>query len=113
MSRFYGKVGFLKDEAESESRPSRFVPEMEERYYTGNLLKNSISAQAAEKPLDDFTLNNDISIVADPYALNHFSSMKYVEFMNTLWEVKMAKVEYPRIRISTGGMYHGPTPEHS
>lgn len=110
MARYYGKVGFLKEEVESETRPSRFIPEMEERYYSGNLLKNYISSQASEKPVDDFTLNNDISIIADPYALNHFSSIKYVEFMNTLWEAKSAKVEYPRIRISFGGVYHGPTP---
>lgn len=112
MARFYGKVGFLKDEPESESRPSRFVPKMVERFYTGDLLKNTISSQSTEKPVDDFSLSNDISITADPYALNHFSSMKYVEFMNTLWEVKFAKVEYPRIRISFGGVYHGPTPNN-
>ena len=112
MARFYGKVGFLKDENESETRPSRFQPEMEERFYSGELLKNYASSQNAERPVDDFTLNNDISITADPYALNHFSSIKYVEFMGTLWEVKTVSVSYPRIRISFGGVYNGPTPNN-
>lgn len=109
MARYYGRIGFLKQETESEDRPSRYVPEMKERYYCGDLLKASISNQTAEKPVDDFSLSNDISITADPYALNNFSSMKYVEFMHTLWEVKSVSVEYPRIRISFGGVYHGPT----
>lgn len=110
MARYYGRIGFLKDEVESSERPSRYVPQIEERYYTGKLVKNYMRQQTAEKSTDDFDLGNDISIVADAYALNHFSSMKYVEFMGTLWEIKSATVEHPRIRISFGGVYHGPTP---
>lgn len=109
MAKYYGKVGFLKDETESEDRPSRFVPVMEERFYSGDLLKNYASQQSAEKPVDDVTINDNISIVADPYALNHFSSIKYVELFGTLWEAKSISVEYPRLRISFGGVYHGPT----
>lgn len=109
MAKYVGKIGFLKDEQESETRPSRYVPIMEERLYTGDLLKRSVRQLSSEKPVDDFSLSNDISIVADPYALNHFSSIKYVEFMGTLWEVTNAAVEYPRIRISFGGVYNGPT----
>ncbi len=113
MAKYCGKIGFLKQEKEMEDRPSHYVPVMEERLYTGDLVSARISNQPAEKPVDDFSLNNDISIVADPYALNHFSSMKYAEFMGTLWEVKSAKIEYPRIRISFGGIYHGPTANNS
>ena len=109
MAKYVGKIGFLKDEPESETRPSRYVPIMEERLYTGDLLKRSVRQLSSEKPVDDFNLSNDISIVADPYALNHFSSIKYAEFMGTLWEVTSAIVEYPRIRISFGGVYNGPT----
>lgn len=111
MARYFGRIGFLKKEVESEDRPSRYVPVMEERWYTGELWKNTSRQQAADKPVDDFGINNDISIVADAYALNNFSSMKYVEFMGTLWEVQSVTVERPRLRISFGGVYHGPTAE--
>ena len=111
MARYYGRIGFLKREKESEERPSRFVPVIEERYYSGELWQNSSRQQSAEKSVDDFNISNDISIVADAYALNNFSSMKYVEFMGALWEVQSVKVEHPRLRISFGGLYHGPTPE--
>lgn len=109
MARYYGKIGFLKEEIESDERSSRYVPIMEERYYTGDLYKNYAMQQSSEKPVDDFGINNDISIVADAYALNNFSSMKYIEFMGTLWEVKSVMVEHPRLRISFGGVYNGPT----
>ena len=109
MARFYGRIGFLKDEIEDPERPSRYVPQIEERFYSGDLYKNYATQQTAEKQIDDVGLNNDISIVADAYALNHFSSMKYVEFMGVLWEVKSVTVEHPRLRISFGGVYHGPT----
>ena len=109
MARYYGRIGFLKAETESDNRPSRYIPQIEERYYGGLLLKNYASQQSSEKPVDDVSLNNDISIVADEYALNNFSSMKYVEFMGTLWEVKSVSVKHPRLHISFGGVYHGPT----
>ena len=107
MARFYGKVGFA---TQREVRPSVFQPSIEERYYTGEMLKNYGRNQSADKAVDDFNVNNDISIVADAYALNHFSTIKYVEFMDTLWEVQSISVEHPRLRISFGGVYHGPTP---
>lgn len=110
MARYYGKIGFLRKEVESPERPSRYIQVIEERYYSGELWKNHMRQQSAEKPVDDFGINNDISIVADAYALNNFSSIKYVEFMGTLWEVQSVTVEHPRLRISFGGIYHGPTP---
>ena len=110
MARFYGPIGFSKGDKESDTRPSRYVPQIEERMYSGELLKNYARMRSADRSVDDFGINNDISIVADPYALNNFSSMKYVGYMGTLWEVTGVTVEYPRLRISFGGVYHGPTP---
>lgn len=108
MAKYYGRIGF---EIMRETSPSVHEPEIEERRYAGDLFKNFMKQKQAENVVDDFTINNDISIVADPYAMNHFSSMKYVEFMGALWEVQSVTVEYPRLRISFGGVYNGPTLE--
>ena len=107
MAKFYGKIGFA---TQQEIRPSVWTPTIVERYYVGDLYKNYSKQKSADASVDDFTIANDISIVADPYALNHFSSMKYVEFMGALWEVQNVMVEHPRLRISIGGVYNGPTP---
>lgn len=109
MARFYGPIGFEKSSEESETRPSRYIPQIEERMYAGQLLKNYARMHAADRSVDDFGINNDLMIVADPYALNNFSSMKYVGFMGQYWEVTGVTVEYPTLRISFGGVYHGPT----
>lgn len=109
--RYYGRIGFLADEVESEDRSSRYQPLIVEQFYAGEAWSLSASPQNADKTMDDFSISHDISIVADPYALQHFSSIKYLEFMGALWEVRSVKVEYPRLRISCGGIYHGPTPE--
>ena len=108
MARFYGKIGFATQE---EVRPSVYRPTIVERMYTGDLVKNYGKLKSADKSVDDFGVNNDISIVADAYALNHFSSIKYVGFMGVLWEVQSVTVEHPRLRITFGGVYNGPTPE--
>jgi len=110
MARFYGRVGFMIDEKEIPTSPSRYAPQIIERFYSGDTYKVGIRQQNSEKPVDDFNLSNDISIVADAFALHNFSSMKYVEYMGTLWEVQSVSVEHPRLRISFGGVYHGPTP---
>ena len=107
MAKYYGKIGF--EVTNVEVAPSVYDSIIKERLYTGDIYKNYVKQKQAEKSVDDFTVANDISIVADPYALNNFSSMKYVEFMGTLWEVENVMVEYPRLRISIGGVYHGPT----
>ena len=108
MAKFYGKLGFAIDR---EVRPSVWESLIEERFYVGDTLKNYARQENADRPVDNANLGNDISVVADPYALNHFASMKYVEFMGVKWEVQSVTVEYPRLRISFGGAYHGPTPE--
>ena len=107
MAKFYGKIGFAE---RATLRPSVTVPTIVERYYAGDLVKNYAKQKSQEAAVDDFTFDNDISIVADPYAMNHFSTMRYVEFMGTRWKVQGVTVEYPRLRISFGGVYDGPTP---
>ena len=109
MPRYYGKIGFVQDDV--EVAPSIYQSVITERQYTGELYKNYARMQGADKPTDNFSINNDISIVADPYALHNFAFMRYIEFMGNLWEVQGVTVEYPRLRISFGGLYHGPTPE--
>lgn len=108
MAKFYGKLGFSED---VEIRPSVWKPVIEERFYAGDTLRYSVRQENAERPVDNANLGNDISVVADPYALNHFASLKYVEFMGVKWEVRNVTVEYPRLRISFGGVYHGPSSE--
>lgn len=110
MSRWYGNVGYVVTK-ESETRPGVYVPIPVERPYSGDLNKNISKWVTSGNVNDDVSLSNQISIVADPFAYENFSSIKYVEFMNAVWEVSSAEVQYPRIILTVGGVYNGKRPQ--
>lgn len=108
MARFYGIVGF---EDLSETKPSTYTPTITERHYVGDLIKNYRRLETGEGSNDDVTLNNEISILADPYALNHFHTMRYVKWNGGYWKITGVTAEFPRLKLSIGGVYNGPTLE--
>lgn len=63
--------------------------------------------QSGEQLNDNITLNNDFSILADTYAYERIGAMKYVRWNDICWKISSAEVEYPRIRLTIGGVYTG------
>lgn len=107
MPKFYGKVGYIET---VETAPSVWTEQVTERNYYGDVLENRASwRDAQEKVNDDLTINNRISILADPYSVKHFSAIRYVEFYNSLWKVTSVQVQFPRLILSIGGVYNGDT----
>ena len=105
MAKWYGIVGYV---ITTETEPGVWEPVVTERPYSGDLLKNiSKWAVSSNSTNDDLNVSNQISIVADPFAYQNFSSIKYVEFMDTMWEVTSAEEQYPRLILSVGGVYNG------
>lgn len=106
MAKWYGRVGYVTT---VETEPGIWEPTVTERQYYGDLLKNvSKWATNTNSINDNLNVANQISIVADPYAYQHFSSIKYVEFMDAMWNVTSAEPQYPRIILTVGGVYNGP-----
>lgn len=106
MAKWYGRIGYVET---TETEPGIWEPEVTERPYFGDLLKNiSKWATSSDSINDNLNVANQISIVADPYAYQHFSSIKYVEFMDAMWSVTSAEPQYPRIILTVGGVYNGP-----
>lgn len=106
MAKWYGRVGYVET---VETEPGIYEPVAAERPYFGDLLKNvSKWATNTNSVNDNLNVANQISIVADPYAYQHFSSIKYVEFMDAMWNVTSAEPQYPRIILTVGGVYNGP-----
>lgn len=103
MPKFYGKIGF----AESvETAPGVWEEPIVERNYYGEIVRNTRRLVTSNHLNDDISISNEISIIADPYAKDNFHSMRYVEFMGTAWEVNSVEVQYPRLILSLGGVYH-------
>ena len=103
MAKFHGNIGFT---IPKETKPGIWIEEIVPRPYYGDVTKSNSRFQQSDKVNDDITLNNTISIVADPYANENFQHMKYVEYMGTKWKITNAEIQYPRIILTIGGMYN-------
>ena len=104
MAKFYGAIGYAKT---VETMPGVWTEQITERDYYGDVIRNSRRLQSSDKVNDDLSISNQISIVADPYAINNFHSMRYAEFMGAKWKVSDIEVQYPRLLLTLGGVYNG------
>ena len=107
MAKFYGPIGYS---VSTEVRPGVWKDTIEERNYYGDLIRDTSRWTASQNSTnDDLTINNQISIVADPFAENNFHSMKYVRFMGANWKITSVEPRLPRLILSVGAVYNGPT----
>lgn len=104
MAKWFGKIGYA---VTSETRPGIWEEVIIERNYYGDMTRNSRRLQAASQVNDDININNELSIISDPYAMNSFHAMRYAEFMGTKWKITNVEVQYPRLILSLGGLYNG------
>lgn len=102
--RYYGKVGYVTT---VETRPGVWEDsEIVERPYYGEVLRYSRRWQGTDQLNDNLTISNQISILADPYAYEHFSDIKYIYWMNVKWKVPTIEVNYPRLILTLGEVYN-------
>lgn len=104
MAKWYGEIGFADT---VETSPDVFVDGITTRKYRGDLTRNNRRLQSADQLNDNINIANEISIVADPYARDHFHFMRYVEFQGAKWKISSVEVQYPRLILSVGGLYNG------
>lgn len=104
MTKYYGKIGFAETR---ETAPGVWKEEIVTRDYYGDISRNARRLQSTDQVNDGITIGNEISIVADPYAQDNFHSMRYIEFMGAKWKVSNVEVKYPRLILTTGGLYNG------
>lgn len=104
MSKWFGKIGYAK---QVETKPGVWKDEITERDYYGDAVRISRRLQSADKLNDDIVVNNELNVVADPYAINNFHEIRYAEFMGSRWKVTNVEVAYPRLVLTLGGVYNG------
>ena len=106
MAKWCGIIGYVGQQVETV--PGVWKDEIIERKYKGDLTSvRSRWSTPSDSTNDDLTINNQISIVADPFAYDNFRSMKYVEFAGTKWKIESIEVKYPRLVLTIGGVYNG------
>jgi hypothetical protein len=106
MAKYYGKVGYGPTSV--ETKPGVWTEVIVEREYVGDILRNTRRLESGESVNDDLSVNNLISIVADPYANENFFAIRYVTWMGALWKVTEVEVQSPRLLLRLGGKYNGP-----
>ena len=99
--RYYGKVGYFDT---VETKPGLFENQMVYKTYKGDVVRNYKRNQDNSKVNSDIAVNNQISIVADPYAREHFFKIKCVEWQGALWKVSSVEVQWPRLILELGGL---------
>lgn len=109
MAKWDGKVGYITS---VEIEPGVWESQPVERSYYGDVLKNTSRWSQSGDLNDNLTVSSQISIVADPFAYENFQNIKYVEFMNSMWEISSAEPQYPRILLTIGGVYNGQRPQN-
>jgi hypothetical protein len=108
MARFYGPVGYGKA-VEDPPGSGVWVDEITEVCYYGDVVRISRTMTNGEKLNDDITVNNSISIVTDSYANQHFFDIRYVKWAGAVWTVTNVEVQRPRLLLTLGSVYNGPT----
>ena len=106
MAKWFGKVSYSAEQ--TETAPGVWTPDIVVREYYGDIIRNNTRwSMNSESTNDDLTVNCQISIVADPFAINEFHSMKWIEFMGVKWKVTSVEPQPPRLLLTLGGCWNG------
>lgn len=109
MARFYGEIGY-GESVEDPTDSGIYVDHITEYSYYGDVIRNTRRLQRGESLNDNIFVGNSISVVADQYAFEHFFAVRYIRWAGSLWVVDNVDVQRPRLILSLGSVYNGPTP---
>ena len=103
MGRFYGVIGYAETK---QTEPGVFEEVITERNYFGDVNRSNRRLESSGNINDNININNEISIVADPYAIQNIYAMRYIEWMGTKWKITNVEVQYPRLKLNVGGLWN-------
>lgn len=106
MAKYYGRVGYAITK-ETPANSGVWVDEIVERHYYGDTILRKSRWESRGEVNDNLNVTNEISILADPFAYQNFSSIKYAELMGDLWRVTSVEIQRPRLILTIGGVYNG------
>ncbi len=103
MSRYYGKFGYSDT---VEAHPGVWEETIIEKAYQGDITRNSRRLNQSQDFINDNpNVSMDVSIVADPYALQNFHKIKYITYLGSKWKINNVEVNFPRLILHIGDLY--------
>lgn len=106
MSKFFGYIGFAKEE---EVSPGVWDKVITRRPYSGEILDNRWRTQTGQTKNADIVFNGDFSVLMDPYAIENHPFIVYVEHVGIKWKVTGVNPTYPRLMLTVGEVYNEQT----
>lgn len=106
MAKYCGMIGFAKS---VQTAPGVDTLVVEEHKYYGDIIDDNRKWEKSEQLNDDLNVTNKISIIADAFATENLSAMRYAKFMGAAWKIRSVSIAYPRIILTLGGLYNGQT----
>lgn len=103
--KMYSTIGFV-DQVEDTDRPGKWVKVSTERNYYIDILTYSRRRDGEDTVNGDFTINNKLSILMDPFVRENFRTIAYVEILGVKWKITNAEISYPRLILTVGGKYN-------
>lgn len=107
MAKYYGNIGYVQT---TETVPGVWTEVATERFYRGEVPKNTRRWSNGESINGNINISNTISIVADDFAITNFGYIRYANYMGFNWEVSSIDFAYPRLNLTLGNIYKGVTP---
>lgn len=104
MTKVRGNVGFTHTE---ETSPGVWTPVETIRPYYIDVTSDTRRYEIGSSTNDNLLVTSNFSIIADPFALEHISGLKWIEYSGVKWRVSTVGIAYPRLNITVGGVYNG------
>jgi len=103
MGKWSGKIGYATP---TETSPGVWEDVITEHEFYGDTVRNMRRLTGAETLNDNIKINEEISIIADPYVSN-FHNIRYVTYMSAKWKVDSVDAsQYPRLVLTMGEVYN-------
>lgn len=106
MAKFFGQIGFVKT-VEDPPESGIWKEQVCQRDYYGDVNRVIRRWDSVQQLNDNININNQISIVSDPFVNENIPWIKYVVWNGAKWKVSNVEVQYPRLILSVGGVYNG------
>lgn len=104
MAKYFGTIGFA--EPKHDNLGVWVDANVVEKEYYGDVERNTRRLQNTQDLNDDISISNIISIIGDPYINDNYFNIRYATFMGQKWKVINVDVQFPRLKLTLGGLYN-------
>lgn len=104
MPKYYGSLGIS---TQVEITPGVWKTSIVDHQVYGDFVRDNRNNLKSEQVNDNVKINNQISIVMDPYVMENYSAIVYITYIGAKWRISTVEVKYPRLLLSMGELYNG------